>query len=73
MTTQRIQRFQIGDTVEVVRGGAEPARGRVWEVVCDPTDVKGYEHCSGNSAKYHVVGTDEWVYDWQLELFHAHD
>lgn len=66
---QRAQRFQLGQTVAVVRGGSAPGQGRIYEVVLDPVDVPGWNHCSGNSAKYHIVGQGgDWIYDWQLEL-----
>lgn len=70
--TQRTQRFQIGDTVAIVRGGPAPCRGRIYEVVCDPLVPTGEMHPTGAtnagcSAKYRMVSYPHWVYDWMLE------
>ena len=67
-TQKRVQRFGVGDLVRVSYGGSEPYVGHIVEAVADPTDCPGFNHCSGNSAKYRLKGRIGWVYDWQLVL-----
>jgi hypothetical protein len=66
LPSERVQRFKLGDEVDVVWGGSGPHTGTLYACVSDPLNPPGFEHCSGVSARYLVTGRREWVYDWQL-------
>lgn len=63
----RVQRFQVGDLVDVVHGGYVPGRGRILRVESDPLVDLYYSHCSGTSCKYWISGREEFVYDFACE------
>jgi len=59
----RVQRFNVGDDVTILGG----LRLKIVEVFLDP-HPPGYEHCSGNSARY-ICSSEfgpQTRYDWEL-------
>lgn len=63
----RVRRFNVGDRVDVVRGGMRLPNVTILTWQSDPLEYPGFSHCAGKSAKYRVTGYDGPVWDWQLE------